>query len=47
MALRLGWFNAMAPRFWLNLQNEYCMRFAKRKHQAVIALRIRVHVASD
>jgi addiction module HigA family antidote len=42
MALRLGLFFSMEPRFWLNLQTEYDMRIATRTLQAKIAPRIRV-----
>ncbi len=41
MALRLGLFFAMEPRFWLNLQAEYDMRIADRELRAKIAPRIR------
>jgi len=40
-ALRLGLFFGMEPRFWLNLQSEYDMRFAERELRAKIAPRIR------
>jgi len=46
MAVRLGLFFSMAPRFWRNLQTEYDMRVAARTLTERIAPRIRVFQAS-
>jgi addiction module HigA family antidote len=44
-AVRLGLFFNMAPRFWMNLQDEYDMRVAARTLTEKIAPRIRVFQA--
>lgn len=41
-ALRLGLFFSMEPRYWLNLQSEYDMRWVTRQNRDKIAARIRV-----
>ena len=35
-ALRFGKFFGTTPQFWLNLQTEYELRNARRKHQAKV-----------
>ena len=45
-ALRLGLFFGMEPRFWLNLQSEYDIRFADLELRAKLSPRIRVFHAA-
>lgn len=42
IALRLGLFFSMEPRYWLNLQTEYDMRTVMRESADKITSRIRV-----
>jgi addiction module HigA family antidote len=45
-ALRLGACFGMSPETWLNLQTEYDIRLARRKHGEEIERRVRRHKAA-
>jgi addiction module HigA family antidote len=45
-ALRLGKYFDVSPQTWLNLQSEYDLRVARRKHGDEIAKRVRQRKAA-
>ncbi len=47
LALRLGRYFGVTPRFWMDMQNAYDLHIAERKHGAAIAAQITPRLTLD
>ena len=47
LALRLGRYFGVTPRFWMDMQNAYDLKIAERKHGAAIAAQITPRITLD